>query len=298
MASILPDGFENQGFFLSRDGLKLHYYERQVQEPEFHLLAIHGLGEHAGRYGWLASQIAAEGGSFSCLNLRGHGLSEGQRGHSPNYSQLLKDIADFIDNQRQANSAPLFLFGQSLGGGLALNYALEADSYCKDPNNQLSGIIASAPLLRLSFQPPAWKLYLARNLVKSIPRFSLNRGIKPWVLTRDEEARRAYKADPLVHEKASAALTIGFLDAGENALAKASELQIPALILHGEADQVTSIEASVEFVDKVGNRADFKRFPNCYHELINEPERDQVVEAILTWIQERLAHQFGADHRL
>lgn len=295
---MLADGFEDQGFFLSRDGLKLHYFQRRVPEPEFHLLAIHGLGEHAGRYGWFASQIAEEGGNFSCLDLRGHGLSEGQRGHSPNYSQLLEDIADFIDSQCQEKGTPLFLFGHSLGGGLALNYSLEADSYRKNPNNKLSGVIASAPLLRLSFQPPAWKLFLARKLVKSMPSFSLDRGIKPWVLTRDEEARRAYKADPLVHERVSAALTIGFFDAGETALAKANELQIPTLILHGEADQVTSIDASIEFADKAGKKADFKKFPNCYHELINEPERDQVAAAIVTWIQERLAHQFGADHRL
>jgi|MEHZ01.4.fsa_nt_MEHZ011227477.1_2 alpha-beta hydrolase superfamily lysophospholipase len=298
MVCILPDGFDNQGFFQSRDGLKLHYYQRQVAEPEFYLVAIHGMGEHAGRYGWLANQVAAEGGSFSCLDLRGHGLSEGQRGHSPNYPQLLEDVADFIDIQHEGQDRPLFLFGHSLGGGLALNYALEADTYCKDPIRRISGVIASSPLLRLAFQPPTWKLFLARKLVKSMPSFSLNRGIKPWLLTRDENARISYKADSLVHERVSAALTIGFFDAGESALAKANELQVPALILHGETDQVTSIDASIEFAEKAGEKADFKSFPNCYHELINEPERDQVAATILSWIQERQAHQFGADHRL
>ena len=93
-------------------------------------------------------------------------------------------------------------------------------------------------------------------------------------------------------------LTIGFFDAGESALAKANELQVPTLILHGEADQVTSIDASIEFAEKAGEKADFKSFPKCYHELINEPERDQVAAAILSWVQERQAHQFGADHQL
>ncbi len=298
MAPTFPDGFEGQSFFQSRDGLKLHCYQRLVPKPEYHVLAIHGLGEHAGRYGWLANQVADDGGSFSCLNLRGHGLSEGQRGHSPNYRLILEDIADFIESQRQENGTALFLFGHSLGGGIALNFAIEADTHYKNSKRILSGVIACAPLLRLSFQPPAWKLFLARKLVKVLPSFSLNRGIKPWVLTRDKEVRAAYKADPLVHERVSAALTIGFFDAGESAIAKADEIQIPTLILHGEADQVTSIDASKEFVDRAGEIASFKSFPNCYHELINEPERNEIAETILSWIQKQLAGKFGTDHRL
>lgn len=279
-------GFDAQGYIKASDGTKLHYLSRQIVEPGYQIIGVHGLGEHAGRYAWFADQIAADGGNCSFLNMRGHGLSEGARGHSSSYQQLVSDIELFVAQQK-LEQIPTFFFGHSLGGGLALSYALELSSQAIG-RSLISGFIAASPLLRLSFTPPAWKLILARRLVKLWPGFSLERGINPEMLTRDKEILAAYIADPLNHELVSAALTLGFLEAGEAALTKAAELKIPTLIMHGDDDQVTAISASREFAKTAGEIVRFCEFPDCYHELVNEINRDQVVATITSWIAEQI----------
>lgn len=286
MIDETPKGFNAEGHLEARDGLQLHYYRRTLDQPRYQIIAVHGLGEHAGRYAWFADEIASDGGSLSVLDLRGHGLSEGARGHSPSYRQLLSDIEFFSSKERQ-NSIPAFLLGHSLGGGLCLNYGLNQTPETEDQST-FDGFIACSPLLRLSFQPPAWKLFLARKLVKLWPGFSLDRGINPRLLTRDKEISAAYLEDPLNHEMVSASLTLGFLEAGERALDHANEMRYPALVLHGGDDQVTDMEASKEFANAAGDNVSFKAFPDCYHELINEIDRDEVANTIKAWINSQI----------
>ena len=286
MNERMIQGFEAEDYLEASDGLKLHYYRRILDQPRYQIIAVHGLGEHAGRYAWFADQIAEDGGNFSVLDLRGHGRSEGSRGHSPSYNQLISDIEAFASIVKLEN-IPAFLMGHSLGGGLCLNYglrqALEAENH-----TTFDGYIACSPLLRLSFQPPPWKLFLARKLVKLWPSFSLDRGINPRVLTRDKDISAAYLEDPLNHEMVSASLTLGFLEAGQFALDHANELLSPALVLHGGDDQVTDIEASKVFANSAGDHASFKGFPGCYHELINDIDRNEVTETIKSWINSQI----------
>lgn len=279
-------GFDSEGQMEASDGINLHYLSRQVDHPKYQIIAVHGLGEHAGRYAWFAQQIAMDGGNFCILDLRGHGRSNGRRGHSSSYQQLISDIEFFV-SQQKIEDIPAFFFGHSLGGGLAINYALELSSDTKDVDSIFLGFIASSPLLKLSFEPPTWKLFLARALAKIWPSFSLDRDINPDVLTRDKNLVEAYRTDPLNHELVSAAMTLGFLEAGESALRAASKLKIPTLILHGEEDQVTDIKSSRQFAESAAGVASFKSFPDCYHELINEINRDQVVGFITEWIHEK-----------
>jgi alpha-beta hydrolase superfamily lysophospholipase len=287
VTNLSAQGFSKEGFFKASDGIKLHYFSKQVEQPKYQIIGVHGLGEHSGRYAWFADQIAADGGTCSFLDLRGHGLSEGSRGHSPSYAQLIDDLRKFVALEIQ-DQIPSFFFGHSLGGGLALSYALELSSSSQS-QNLLSGFIAASPLLRLSFEPPAWKLFLARILVQVWPGFRLDRGIDVVNLTRDEDIRAIYLADPLNHELVSAALTLGFLRSGEAALEHASDLQVPTLILHGEADQVTDWQASQEFALEAGDVAEFQSFAGCRHELVNELNREEVVDSITKWIQKEIS---------
>ena len=108
----------SHGFFDASDGLKLHYRALLNDSAEYQLIALHGLGEHSGRYAWFAEQVAQSGGNFLCLDLRGHGKSQGIRGHSPSYEQLLDDLARFIKIQAEESTQkdiPTFLLGHSLG---------------------------------------------------------------------------------------------------------------------------------------------------------------------------------------
>jgi alpha-beta hydrolase superfamily lysophospholipase len=103
-------------------------------------------------------------------------------------------------------------------------------------------------------------------------------------LARDPEVIRAYKSDPLVHDKISVRLAVEMLQAGEWALAHAAEFPLPLLLVHGSADQLTSAAATQEFAGKVRSDCTLKIWDGFYHETHNEPEKAEVLGFMVAWI--------------
>jgi len=219
------------------------------------------------------------------LDLRGHGLSPGKRGHVSNYQRLLDDISLLLEEaQKRHPGVPLFLYGHSMGGGLVLNYALRRDA-------TLAGVIATGPALRLGFEPPVIQVALTKLMNAIWPAFMQASGLDPQALSRDPEVVRRYEADPLVHDQISASLFDGFYQAGLWALEHAEAFPVPLLLMHGSEDQLTSSEASREFANRVGERCTFKLWEGLYHEIHNEPEQDQVFAFLLGWLRQRVEQE-------
>ena len=248
------------------DGLKLH---GQGWEPEGEAKAavclVHGMGEHSGRYVHMAEAFNRAGTALIAFDLRGHGRSEGKRGHAPNYEALMSDIFQLLETAKQRYpDLPVFLYGHSLGGNLAIHYALR-----HRPN--LAGVVASAPLLRTAFKPPAWKMVLLRSMYRLRPGFTLPRGVDDTALSRDVKVVQAYQNDPLVHDRISARLAIDMLRVGEWNVEHAVEFPLPLLLMHGDADRITSAQASREFASRAKDQCTLKIWDGLYHELHNEP---------------------------
>jgi alpha-beta hydrolase superfamily lysophospholipase len=165
-----------------------------------------------------------------------------------------------------------------LGGNLVLNYALRR-------RPRLAGVIATSPLLRLAFQPPAVKVTLGRIMNSLWPAFSQASGLETKALSRDPEVVRVYENDPLVHDHVSARMFMSFYQAGLWALEHAAEFPLPLLIMHGSADRLTSAEASREFADHVPGDCTFKLWDGLYHETHNEPQKQEVFNFLLTWLK-------------
>jgi acylglycerol lipase len=239
---------------------------------------VHGLGEHCGRYHPVAEQLVREGFHVVGYDQRGHGKTGGQL---PTFESLLEDLACFASHLKELHDV-VFLYGQSLGGGLVVNFAL------RNPMSprpiELRGVIASSPLLRPAIAPPAWKLLVARSIGKFWPSITLESGIDPKSLTHVDAEIEKYQNDPLVHHRVSAALGISMLDAGEWALRHAASLSIPILLLHGSADQVTSSESSKAFAEKAGQNCQLRLWDGMYHELHFETEREEVLSHVADWI--------------
>ncbi len=245
---------------------------------------VHGLGEHSSRYAPLAAALNAAGFALLAMDLPGHGRSEGKRGHWPHYEAVLDDIGLLLRRaEREFPAVPRFLYGHSLGGNLVLNYALRRDTA------PLYGVIASSPWLRLTMKPPAYKIWLARTVGRLAPGFVQPNGLRAEDLSHDPAVVRAYQEDPLVHDRISAALFLQTYEAGRWALAHAARLQVPLLLMHGTADPITDPEASREFCQRAGRWCTLKLWPEMYHEVHNEVGKEQVYQAILAWLEERLA---------
>jgi alpha-beta hydrolase superfamily lysophospholipase len=268
--------------YASKDGLKLYSQSWQPDgAPKAVVCLVHGIGEHSGRYAHVAEALCAAGYALCAYDLRGHGRSEGPRGHSPTFDAMLDDISLLLSEAGQRYPGrPQFLYGHSLGGNLVLNYGLRR-------RPALKGVVATSSGLRTATPPPAFKLWLGRIFYTVWPGLTLSTGLALDGLSRDRSVIEKYRADPLVHGLVSARFALDFLNAGEWALAHAAEFPLPLLLEHGTADRLTSVQASRDFAAKAGGRCMLKLWDGLYHETHNEPEKAEVLAYLVAWLNQQ-----------
>lgn len=265
---------------VTSDGLSLYSWIRHLpDQPKGVIALVHGMGEHSRRYDHLSEYWKDRGYASAGLDLRGHGRSEGKRGHTASYDNLMNDIATFLDHVAKAcPGARLILYGHSMGGNLALNYAIR-----RQP--ALAGVVVSAPYLRLAFNPPALKVRMAELLRGIVPSLSQRTGLDTRALSRDPQVKIRYEADPLVHDKITLSFFTQVHPAGEAIIGRASELTIPTLVMHGGADRLTSPAGAEDFVAKSSGKAELKIWKDFFHEIHNEPEWMDVAAFVVAWIE-------------
>ncbi|HWB64272.1 MAG TPA: lysophospholipase [Chitinophagales bacterium] len=246
---------------------------------------VHGFNEHSTRYARAAEALCNAGYAVLTYDQFGHGKTEGKRGHAPSYDAMLDSIKILLDEAgTRFPGVRKYLWGHSMGGGEVINFLLRRSTA------DLNGAIATGPLLRLGFEPPAFKVFLARIMQNIYPAFTEKAELDADGISRDKEEVRKYNADPYNHGKITAGMFFGFYNAGRYALEHAAELKTPLLLMHGAADRLTSPGATKEFADKAPqNLVTLKLWDGFYHELHNEPEPDrtEVMNFIIKWLNDR-----------
>jgi len=267
----------------TNDGLQL-FAQAWLPEgtPRAVVCLVHGLGEHSGRYRHVAAALTEAGYVLLGFDLRGHGRSEGPRGHTPAFKAFMDDIDQLLQEAAQRfPHLPLFLYGHSLGGILVLNYALR-----RQPES--AGVIATGPALRTALEQQTAKLALVRVLGRILPTITLPSGLNPQDLSRDTEVVRDYVNDPLVHDRLSLGAARGLLQPIRWAFEHASEFSVPLLLMHGRADRLAFAQGSQEFADLMQGNCTLKLWDGLYHEIHNEPEQQQVFETMIAWLEAQL----------
>ena len=262
----------------NREGLNLYAEEWPVQNPQAVIAFVHGQGEHIGRYRHVADWYNKRGVAFLGFDQQGYGRSEGKQGHAASLDVLLDDIGQLLEeaNERYPG-VPLFLYGHSMGGQLVLNYALR-----RTP--RLSGLIATGPWIRLAFQAPAVKILAAKLLNKIIPSLTMPTNLATKFLSRDESVVHAYENDPLVHGMLSVAAAMSLLEGAGWLDRFSGPVALPVLLMHGGGDMITSPAATKAFSDRITGNTMHREWPGLYHEIHNEPEREEVFEFTVQWM--------------
>jgi alpha-beta hydrolase superfamily lysophospholipase len=265
------------------DGLKLYAAEWQTtKSPVGVVCLVHGMGEHQGRQAAIVRPLNEAGFNVLVYDQRGHGRSDGKRGHSPSITHLTRDTeAVLAEARRRYPTLPLFLYGHSMGGNVAVNYALRHES-------ELAGLVLSSPWLRLSFQPPKWKVKLGRAIGRIWPTFTQSAGLASGALYRPGHPNAAPSKDEWSHGSITAAMFVSMTDSGEWAIQEASRLHMPLLLTHGTADRITSIDASRELMERADHSSStFMPIEGGYHELYHDPNGPETMERITAWLLEQ-----------
>ncbi len=247
-------------------------------QPRAVILLVHGLGEHAGRYEGWSARFNDNGMALYSFDLPGHGLSEGRRGVIPSPDKVFDTISEISGEINTSfPGVPLFLYGHSLGGGLILSYLVQ-----RRPD--VAGAVVTSPWVILSDDPPAIKILLARVAGWLMPGLVQSSGLKSSHLSRDPEVVEQYRNDPLVHGKISAALYNRMSKAAAATLERAGEITVPLLLVHGRNDKITSSSGSV-MVAEAAPKATLKLWDEGYHELHNDPLKEEHFRFIVGWIE-------------
>jgi alpha-beta hydrolase superfamily lysophospholipase len=274
-----------EGHFSGVGGIEIYYqYWLPTADKAAGSRAViaisHGLGEHGRRYRYLADALVNRQFSVFALDHRGHGKSQGRRGYAEHWEDLREDVRTFLGLVRQqAPGQPLFLLGHSLGGLIALDYALVYPQ-------GLQGVVASAPAVTQTAISPV-KVLLAKTLSRLLPTLSMKTGLDAQGISRDPQEVQRYLQDPLVHDLGTLRLGAEGFAAQDRTMAEARGFKPALLLVHGDADRLIPLQGSQVFYDRVAHQdKTLLIYPGGYHESHNDLHREQYFADLAAWIQD------------
>ncbi len=268
------------GFFAGIRDSAIYY---QCWQPETDvkavLLVVHGLAEHSGRYMNVVNHFVPLGYAVYALDHIGHGKSEGTRVYVDRFADYTVTLKLYFDLIRLEHpDTPVFLVGHSMGGLIGAVYLL-------DHQDELAGAVLSGPLAKVPDNTSPAILFLGKLLSTLLPKAGLL-GLAAEGISRDPAVVQAYVNDPLVYTgKTTARLAAELMGAVQRLNAEAAKITLPLLILQGGADKLVDpagaklLYDTVSSVDKTLNI-----YEGFYHEVFNEPEREQVLGDVEAWL--------------
>lgn len=274
----------DEGFVSGFTDIKVFYRRYIAKDAKRTIIVVHGLGEHSGRYMNLVNYFKDKQTNFYLIDNRGHGQSQGQRGHIILFGQYLDDLRIFVEKVREEESErehDIYLLGHSMGGNIVANYLIQRDSY-------FTGAILSGPGFKIAAPMNPLKTIAGKVLSNAIPFLSLSNGLTTSHLSRDLDVVKEYEKDSLVHDRVTTRWFTQYLWAGNFAIRNAKFIKCPVLILQGGDDKIVASSGSQAFYNNLTiKEKEIHIFDNFYHEIFNEIEKEKPLSAIEEWIKKR-----------
>ncbi|KXW60000.1 hydrolase [Mycolicibacterium phlei DSM 43070] len=252
-------------------------------QPRGVVVLCHGYAEHARRYDHVAQRFGEAGLITYALDQRGHGRSGGKRVYLRDISEYTGDFHTLVGIAAAEHpQLPRIVVGHSMGGGVVFSYGVEhPDDY--------TAMVLSGPAVYAQEGVAPVMITVAKILGGLLPGLPVEK-LPTEAVSRDPEVVAAYMADPLVHKgKLPAGIAKALIQVGETMPRRAGALTAPLLVVHGEQDKLIPVSGSRHLIECVGSDdAHLKVYPELYHEVFNEPERDLVLDDVVSWIEAKL----------
>jgi len=244
------------------------------------IVVVHGIGEHMGRYDYFAHHFMQHNYVVTGVDHYGHGNSAGKRGTTKGYDFNFDYLDAFIRYVKEEYGKPVVLYGHSMGGGIVAGYLLT-----RQPD--ILAAVLSAPALLLAREPSKLLTRTVGALSKIAPDFRIDQGVDIDKISHLPEVVHSLKNDPLHFDKVSLQLAYEMVANGEWCIENAHLLRIPTLLMHGDADEFTSIKGSDRFAAKAPAQfLSYKIWPGAFHELHADTERDEILGFVAGWLSQ------------
>ncbi|XP_057837237.1 caffeoylshikimate esterase isoform X2 [Cryptomeria japonica] len=237
----------------------------------------------------IAKKIAASGYGVFSMDYPGFGLSEGLHGYIPNFDELVDDVIEHFSKvkaQSDFKDVPCFLFGQSMGGAVALKVHL------KQPR-EWDGTILVAPMCKIAedVTPPKPVLQVLGLLSRILPKQKLfpQKDISELAF-RELKKRNMAVYNVIAYKDQMRLMTaMELLKTTAEIETQLEKVSSPLLILHGDADQVTDPSVSKSLYEK-SNSLDktLKLYREGYHCILEgEPDERiyEVFDDMISWLE-------------
>lgn len=263
------------------DYTSLYTISNTISDAKANIIFLHGYTEHIGRYGWMIEQMNQAGINVFAYDHRGYGKSDGTRAYINRFGQYIDDLDVYI-NQLKKPELPTFLMGHSMGSLIGVGYLVN------HLEHHFAGFISSSGALKIDENISPFLRKISGIMSKIAPHLKTIK-LDPNALSRDPKEVVKYFTDPAVyHGGTKARLGFEMLEAMKSAQNNFHKINIPVLILHGTEDKLADPLGSQWMYDKVSSTdKKLEYFEGLYHEIMNEPEKDDVIKVLITWIKER-----------
>jgi acylglycerol lipase len=271
------------GRFTGAGGVDIHWQSWQPATIRAVVVIAHGAGEHSGRYEHVARRLVDAGYAVYALDHRGHGRSAGRRALVDRMDRVIADVRTLVGRAAAENPGrPLFLLGHSMGGTISIAFAARHQ-------DELAGLALSGPVAVLEAASPALRV-VASVLSTLTPNLGVF-GVDPSLVSRDPEVVRAYRDDPLVFHGKLPARTVAELAAAVGRFpTEVPQIRLPLIVMHGTKDALAPVAGATMVHERAASTDKTLRlYEGLYHEILNEPEQQTVLDDLLSWLDDRSA---------
>lgn len=256
-------------YIQSKDNTRLFYVIDHAPEPKAAALVVHGFGDHCKRYDDFTEYLNQQNISVLRYDYRGHGRSEGRRGHILSFDEYLEDLQVMLDLFNEEFSLEKKLLFAHSNGGLICTHALA----CLPELKTWTAAILSSPFYAIKVKVPKWKSFLGARLSKFIPSLQLPTDLDPTHMSHDSKVIDNYATDPLIGRVASARWLTETLQAHHQVATCLRSINIPILMQLAGNDLVADTEhAKRQFKELASSEKSLAVYDGLYHEIWFEEE--------------------------
>ncbi len=264
---------------IATDAARLPLRAFEAEDPKAIILGVHGFNDYSRAFEMPGLWFAERGITFYAYDQRGFGEAPAH-GKWAGVDVLVNDLRSVASllSVRHPN-VPLYIVGTSMGGAVTLSAAA-------DEGLAVDGLVLAAPAvwgwsnMNLLYRSMLWAA------AHTAPQYSLTgEGLGRWPSDNQEMLRRNFH-DPLIIKETRIDSIYGLVDMMDEAYLSIEKVRVPVLLLYGERDEIVP-RASIDSIKtRFENDLTIKEYPDGWHMLLRDLQREVVWRDIEAWIRQ------------